>query len=80
MDEQIKTLKTFFRISNAVFEFVGKVTMIANGGKLMPENHMYILHRDALVEIEKENPNMQYIDMLLAQMEEIATQNAEKNG
>lgn len=75
-EKQIQTLRTFFRISTAAFEFVGKIAMIANCGRLMPENPMHVLHRIALMEIEKENPNMDYMNMLLAQMEDLATQNA----
>lgn len=79
-EKQIQALRTFFRISTAAFEFVGKVAMAANGGKFIPENPMDVLHRIALMEVEKENPNMEYIDMLLAQMEDLANQNAAENG
>ena len=80
MDRKIQTLRTFFQISTAAFEFAGKVAMAASNGRLMPENPMHVLHRIALLELEKETPNMQYVDSLLSEMEEFATQNAVKNG
>jgi len=79
-DKQVQMLRTFFRISTASFEFVEKVAMIANDGRLMPENPMHVLHSIALLELDKENPNMQYLDALLGDMKELATQYALENG
>lgn len=78
MDKQIETLRTVFRISVAAFEFahaVGGAT-----GKHVVTQPMETLHRLVLTELEKENPNIQEVDYLLARMEQEATQNAAKNG
>lgn len=76
-NKQIETLRTVFRISVAAFEFAHKVASAT--GKYMATPNMETLHRIALSELEKENPNMQYVDSLLGKMEELATQNAAKN-
>ena len=73
MDNKIKTLQTFFRISNAVFEFQNSIQLVI-GGHITP-NKMQQLHKIALVEIEKENPDLSLIDNLLAEMEITAEAN-----
>ena len=72
MDKKIKTLRTFFRVSNAVFEFQNSI-QLAFSGHIVP-NKVHQLHKLALVEIEKENPGLSLIDKLLAEMESTAEQ------
>ena len=76
MDNKIKTLRTFFRVSNAAFEFQNSI-QLAIGGHVTP-NKMQQLHKIALVEIEKENPDLSLIDNLLAEMETTAEVNKPK--
>jgi hypothetical protein len=73
MENKIKILRTFFRISNAAFEFQNSI-QLAIGGHITP-NKMQQLHKIALVEIEKENPDLSLIDNLLAEMEKTAEVN-----
>ena len=70
MDNIIKTLRTIFRISNAAFEFQNSI-QLAILGHIVP-NKMQQLHKLALVEIEKENPDLSLIDKLLAEMKSTA--------
>ena len=70
MDNKIQQLRTFFRVTNAVFDFKNSIQSIFNPS--VTHNNMQILHRIALVEIEKENPNMELIDKLLQEMENLA--------
>lgn len=72
MDKKIETLQTFFRVSNAVFEFQNSM-QLAISGHIAP-NKMHQLHKLALIEIEKENPGLSLIDKLLAEMESTAEQ------
>ena len=67
MDNKIKTLRTFFRISNATFEFLNSI-QLALSGHIVP-NRMQQLHELALFEIEKENPDLSLINKLMAEME-----------
>lgn len=66
MDNKIKTLRTFFRISNATFEFQNSIQLVLLG-YIVP-NKMQQLLKLALVEIEKENPDLSLIDKLLAEI------------
>lgn len=70
---QIQTLKRFFKISNAAFEF--KNTLLAALGHHPHPTAMEHLHRMALLELEKEEPNAAFLDGLLFQMEQIAEHN-----
>jgi hypothetical protein len=72
MDKEIKTLRTFFRVSNAAFEFQNSI-QLAVSGHITPSK-MHQLHKLALVEIEKENPDLSLIDKLLIEMESTAKQ------
>lgn len=72
MDKKIKTLRTFFRVSNAAFEFQNSI-QLAFSGHIVPSK-MRQLHKLALVEIEKENPDLSLIDKLLVEMESTAEQ------
>lgn len=75
-DKRIKTLRTFFRVSNAAFTCVNTVSAAVSGKTYKHEHPMATLHRLALTEIEKENPSMGYMDNLLEQMELEAERNA----
>lgn len=77
METKLQQLRAFFKISNAAFEFSHTVRN-AFGMKPLPASSMHQLHRIALIELEKEEPNLQYVDMLLAQMEQLAEKNAAK--
>jgi hypothetical protein len=72
MDKKIKTLRTFFRVSNAVFEFQNSIQLAFSGRIVLSK--MQQLHKIALVEIEKETPDLSLIDNLLAEMESTAEQ------
>lgn len=69
-ENKIKALKTFFRVSTAAFEFQNSIQLAFSGH--IVANEMQQLHKMALVEIEKENPNLLIIDSLLAEMEDVA--------
>ena len=75
MDKKIKTLRMFFRVSNAAFEFQNSIQM-AISGHIAPSK-MHQLHKLALVEIEKENPDLSIIDNLLEEMEKLAESNSQ---
>lgn len=72
-NQQIQTLKRFFKISNAAFEF--KNTMLAALGHVPHPTAMEQLHRMALQELERDEPNTAFLDGLLFQMEQLAEQN-----
>jgi hypothetical protein len=74
MDKKIKTLRTFFRVSNAAFEFQNSI--LAFSGHIVPTK-MQQLHKMALEEIEKECPDLSKIDNLLAEMENLAELNSQ---
>ena len=65
--EHIETLRKFFRVSNAAFDFAELVS--SNFGAGYIPHPMHDLHRSALIEIEKDNPDMTIIELLLAKME-----------
>ena len=67
MEKSINTLRTFFRLSNAVFNFQNNVQLITIG--YISKTKMQQLHEIALEEIEKENPDLNKIDRLLQEME-----------
>jgi hypothetical protein len=71
MDKVIKRLRVFFRISNAAFDFMDATAEAITARSPVPSK-MRELHRLALIEIEKENPDLKAIDNLLAQMEHTA--------
>jgi len=70
MDKKISQLRTFFRVSNAAFDFANAIQLAFN--KINIPNKMQKLHKLALEEIEKENPDLSKIDKLLAEMEKLA--------
>ena len=69
----IEQLRKFFRASNIVFEIVENI-QLALTGYLIP-NEMHQLHKIALNEIEKENPDLSIIYKLLERMELISANN-----
>jgi hypothetical protein len=69
MEDKIKALRIFFRISNAAFECYNSI-MCELSGYIAPTK-MQQLHKMALSEIEKENPDLTIIDKLLAEMAKI---------
>jgi hypothetical protein len=73
MSNKIQELRTFFRVSNATFDFLNSIKL-AFKGKVIP-NKMHQLHKIALEEIEKENPDLIKMDNLLAEMESLADSN-----
>jgi len=77
MDKKILQLRTFFRVSNAAFDFANSIQSAFNGIAL--PNKMQQLHKIALDEIEKENPDLSKIDNLLAKMESLAEVNSLPN-
>lgn len=76
MNAAIPHLRTFFRISNATFESVRLFT-VALGGNPTPSK-MEQLHKLALVEIEKEEPDLTIMDHLLSEMELCAGKNTSR--
>ena len=66
----IKKLRTFFIISNAAIEFYNSIQLAVSGHIVTSKMHQ--LHKMALVEIEKETPDLSLIYNLLAEMESTA--------
>jgi len=77
MDKKISQLQTFFRVSNAAFDFTSAIQSAFNG--IVSPNKMQQLHKLALEEIEKESPDLSKIDNLLAEMENLAELNSRTN-
>lgn len=73
MNKKISQLRTFFRVSNATFDFVNAIQSSVNG--IIAPNKMQQLHKLALMEIEKENPDFSKIDNLLSEMQSLAELN-----
>lgn len=66
MEKKIHQLRTFFRVTNAAFNF-GMEMRAALGGKPVVST-MHHLHKMALEEIERENPDLLIINKYLEQM------------
>jgi hypothetical protein len=73
MNKKISQLRTFFRVSNATFDFANAIQSSVNG--IIAPNKMQQLHKLALMEIEKENPDFSKIDNLLSEMQSLAELN-----
>ena len=67
----IETLKKFFTLSTAAFQFMHIVTKTFNSGKVNIST-METLHYWMLDELNNENPSKTYINHLLANMEKLA--------
>ncbi len=72
-EEKISELRAFFKVSNAAFDFIAVTQLAFNRVTIL--NKMHQLHKIALVEIEKENPDLAIIDNLLDEMEKLAEEN-----
>ena len=68
-------LRTFFKVSNAAFD-CAMIMSAAFGGKSVV-TPMHELHKLALIEIEKETPDLLIIDKYLYQMELLADENSQ---
>lgn len=73
----IDEIRLFFRLSNATFEFAAKFRSAM--GQIVVESEMEKLHKIALTEVEKENPDIEKLDELLQEMEVLAALNAAKS-
>lgn len=81
MKDNVKAqLLSFFRTSIAVFEFMQKMADIYSPDSTynIGCNKMYSLHRIALTELEKDNPDAVLVDNLLEEMQIFAEQHAKK--
>ena len=74
MNKTVEKLRTFFKITNAAFDFMQAIQAATNTPFNL--NIMHQLHKLALIEIEKEKPNLSLIDALLAEMESLAEKNS----
>jgi len=70
MNKTVEKLRTFFKITNAAFDFMQAIQSATNTPIFA--NKMHQLHKLALIEIEKDAPNLAFIDALLAEMEGLA--------
>ena len=75
--KSINTLRKFFEISTAAFEFQERIVSIL--GMFNSRSHMHLLHIAALKELNKDNPDLGLIDALLAEMERIAEKNKKES-
>ena len=75
MENKIHHLRTFFRVSNAAFDCVMAMGAAFGGRSIVSPMHQ--LHKLALEEIEKENPDLSIIDKYLEQMELLAEANGQ---
>lgn len=71
IDKNIDSLRKFFSVSIAAFDFMRSIQATFGNGLLTP-NPMETLHRLAHNELQKEEPNMAFIDHLLSLMEQQA--------
>ena len=70
MDKHISVLRTIFRASNVAFNFSNSIQSACGGIVVISE--MQKLHKIALEEIEKENPDLSKMHELLEEMENLA--------
>ena len=70
MDNKILQLRKFFQVTNATYNFINSVELAC--GRPVATSKMQQLHKEALEEIEKENPDLVKIDSLLEEMECLA--------
>jgi hypothetical protein len=76
MDKKIDALRKFFTISVAAFEM--QHTISTAFGFKGHKSYMHMLHLNAKEEIEKEEPDLNKIDTLLAMMEDCAEANSKE--
>lgn len=77
MNNTKEQLLTFFRVTNAVFDVQMKI--VEAFGHLPTIQPMHSLHRMALMELEKKEPDMGFVSHLLELMENTAEENAKNN-
>lgn len=68
-NEKLKNLKMFFIISNASFDLMDAISIETKG--YVSFSKMKSLHRIALEELSKDEPNIEKIDRLLFEMEQL---------
>lgn len=73
MDKKIDALRKFFTITVAAFEMQHTISLAF--GYKGHKSYMHLLHINAKEEIEKENPDLNKIDTLLAMMESACENN-----
>ena len=73
-DKVINAMKMFFTISNATFNFHNAVVMAIGHNPHMSKMHE--LHKIAFNEVNKENPNIEFILKLVDEMQILAEENA----
>lgn len=76
MDNRIDALRKFFTISVAAFEIQHTISTAL--GYKGHKSYMHMLHLNAKEEIEKEEPDLNKIDTLLAMMEDCAEANSKE--
>lgn len=75
--QPIDAIRTFFKISVAAFDM--RNTIVEAIGQTVTPSVMETLHRLALNESMKDNPDMEFIDNALLRMEELAEINKLNN-
>lgn len=71
IDKNIDSLKKFFSVSVAAFDFMHSIQS-AFRNRMLTQNPMETLHRVAHNELQKKEPDMKFIDHLLSLMEQQA--------
>lgn len=75
--KNIEALRLFFRVSNAAFAFADTVKAMI--GQNTEPDAMQVMHKRALEELEKDNPDLELIDSILSAMEAQARLNKRVN-
>lgn len=78
MEQQskIKAMRAFFGISVASFDFARAVASFTD--KAQAPSKMESLHRKALVEASKENPDLEFLESIIFDMQKLAEANTVK--
>jgi len=77
MSDKLTTLRRFFATTNAVFTLQKTISGIFNNR--LVELEMHTLHKLALRELIKEEPDMNYIEKLLNEIELEADRNKKES-
>ena len=72
-------LRIFFTASCAAFGLAESLNKITNPNSPQFFEPMYALHKLAKSELEKENPDMAFIDSILAKCQELVEQNKKQD-
>lgn len=80
-EKNVETLRKYFQISCAAFNFAEYLRLVmAPSERLIPIfNKMFELHKLALNELEKEDPDMLIVDNLILEMQNTAEENNTKS-